>query len=99
VKDAGALREMGINDVDQSLAGFRNVLPLFYVATDKDIPDDHLVRDSMVKTPITVFKKTPVSEIAKMMKAKDFGQIPVHGNMDELVGMVYDLDLLSVLCK
>lgn len=99
VEDPKILKEMGITEVDESLAGFRNVLPLFYVATERDIPQDHLVKDSMVKDPVTVFKKTSVSEIAKIMKSKDFGQIPIHGNKDELVGMVYDLDLLSVLCR
>jgi len=33
------------------------------------------------------------------MKSKDFGQIPIHGNMDELVGMIYDIDILSALCR
>lgn len=97
--DVGAMRELGFEDAYESLAGVRNVLPLFYVATDRDIPEDHIVRDCMVKDPVTVFKKTSVSEIAKIMKTKDFGQIPIHGNMDELVGMIYDLDLLSVLCR
>lgn len=31
------------------------------------------------------------------MLTNDFGQIPVHGNKDELVGMVYDVDVLCAL--
>ena len=99
LKDIDAMKELGIVDAYESLAGYRNVVPLFYVAMEKDIPEEHIVKDSMVKDPLTVFKKTSVSEIAKIMKSKDFGQIPVHGNMDELVGMVYDIDILSVLCR
>ena len=70
-----------------------------YVATDKDIPEEHIVKDFMVKDPVTVFKKTSVSDIAKIMKQNDFGQIPVHGNKDELVGMVYDVDILAALLE
>ena len=31
------------------------------------------------------------------MKANDFGQIPVRGSKDELIGMVYDVDILKPL--
>lgn len=97
-KDMEALKAMGIDDdVSESLAGYRNVLPLFYVATEKDIPEELLVRDFMVKDPITVYKKTSLSDVAKIMKQNDFGQVPVHGNKDELVGMIYDVDVLTAL--
>jgi len=99
LKDPATMKELGITDAYESLAGYRNVVPLFYVATDKEIPEDHIVRDFMVREPLTVFKKTSVSEIAKLMKAKDFGQIPVFGNMDNLIGMVYDIDIISALCR
>ena len=97
--DPKTMKELGITDAYESMAGYRNVIPLFCVATERDIPEDHIVKDSMVRDPATVFKKTSVSDIAKIMKAKDFGQIPVHGNMDELVGMVYDIDILTALCR
>lgn len=96
-KDVQALKEMGLDETNQSLAGYRNVLPLFYVATDKNIPEEHIVKDFMVKDPVTVFKKASLSEVAKIMKQNDFGQIPVHGNKNELVGMIYDVDVLTAL--
>ncbi|MDR0791639.1 MAG: CBS domain-containing protein, partial [Methanomassiliicoccaceae archaeon] len=99
VKDPKALNELGITDAYESLAGYRNVLPLFYTATDKTIPEDYVVRDHMVRTPMTVFKKTSVSEVAKLMKMNDYGQIPVRDAKDDLVGMVYDVDVISVLCR
>ena len=98
-EDKEALSAMGLDESSESLIGYRNVLPLFYVATDKDIPEEHIVKDFMVKDPVTVFKKTSVSDIAKIMKQNDFGQIPVHGNKDELVGMVYDVDILAALLE
>ena len=96
VKNTDDLKALGIADVG-NMAGARNVLPLFYTATDKYMSDDRKVRDFMVKDPYTVFKKTNVSEVAKIMLTNDFGQIPVHGNKDELVGMVYDVDVLCAL--
>ena len=98
-EDKEALTAMGLDESTESLAGYRNVLPLFYVATDKDIPEEHIVKDFMIKDPVTVFKKTSVSDIAKLMKQNDFGQIPVHGNKDELIGMVYDVDILAALLE
>lgn len=96
VKDPEALKALGISDVG-NLAGYRNVLPLFFSATDKYLSDDRTVKDFMVKDPITVFKKTNLSEVAKIMINNDFGQIPVHGTKDELVGMIYDVDVLCAL--
>ncbi len=98
-EDKEALSAMGLDETSESLIGYRNVLPLFYVATEKDIPEEHIVRDFMVKDPVTVFKKTSVSDVAKLMKQNDFGQIPVHGNKDELVGMIYDVDILVALLE
>ena len=96
VKDPEALQALGISDVD-NLAGYRNVLPLFYSVTDKHLSEDKKVKDFMVKNPLTVFKKTNLSEVARVMIANDFGQIPVHGTKDELVGMIYDVDVLCAL--
>ena len=96
VKNTDDLKALGIADVG-NMAGARNVLPLFYTATDKYMSDERKVKDFMVRNPYTVFKKTNVSEVAKIMLTNDFGQIPVHGNKDELVGMVYDVDVLCAI--
>lgn len=99
VKDVKALNELGIPDAYASQAGVRNVLPLFYTATDRSIPEEYLVCDHMVKGLVTVFKKTSVSEVAKIMKQKDFSQVPVRDAKDDLVGMIYDVDVISALCR
>ena len=98
-KDLNALKEMGLDEANQSLAGYRNVLPLFYMASNKEIPEEYTVKDYMVKEPTTVFKKTSLSEVAKIMKQYNFGQRPVRGNKDELLGMIYDVDVLSALLR
>ncbi|MCL1978898.1 MAG: CBS domain-containing protein [Methanomassiliicoccaceae archaeon] len=93
--DAEAMMRLGIEDSE--LAGYRNVLPLFYAATNKYIPDETIVRDYMIKEPLTVFKKTPLNDVARIMTQNDFGQLPVHGTKDDLIGMIYDVDVLCVL--
>jgi len=93
--DTEAMMRLGIENSD--LAGYRNVLPLFYAATNKYIPDDTTVRDYMVRDPQTVFKKTPLNEVARIMTQNDFGQLPVHGTKDDLMGMIYDVDVLCAL--
>ena len=95
IVDAEAMMRLGIKDSE--LAGYRNVLPLFYAATDRYIPDETTVRDYMIKEPKMVFKKTPLNDVAKIMTQNDFGQLPVHGTKDELVGMIYDVDVLCAL--
>lgn len=97
IMSTDTLNEIGIEKTSESLAEYRNVLPLFYVVTEKDIPEEYMVKDYMVKNPVTVFKKTPLSDIARIMKQNDFGQIPVHGSNNELIGMVYDVDVLMAL--
>ncbi len=96
VKDDAALRELGILDV-ADLAGARNVLPLFYATTDKYKADTSLISDHMVRNPTSVFKKTNLTEVAKIMIANDYGQIPVRGTKDELLGMIYDVDVLCAI--
>lgn len=98
VKDADAMKLLGITD-DSDLAGYRNVLPLFYAATDRYLQDDRKVKDFMITKPMTVFKKMTLNDVAKLMLNHDFGQMPVHGTKDELIGMIYDVDVLKALLK
>ncbi|MDR3282916.1 MAG: CBS domain-containing protein [Candidatus Methanoplasma sp.] len=95
IGDEEAMHRLGIEN--SNLAGYRNVLPLFYAATNKYISDDRKVKDYMVRNPMTVFKKTPLNDVARLMIQNDFGQLPVHGTKDEIVGMLYDLDVLRAL--
>ena len=53
------------------------------------------VKDAMHKGVDWVSPDTPITEIAKLMRAHDIGCIPI-GEDDELVGMVTDRD---IVCK
>ena len=97
--DVDDMKKMGLDDTCSSLAGYRNVLPLFCVATKDDISDVGEVSKYMVKSPTTVYKKTTLNEVAKIMYHNDFGQVPVHGDKDELIGMIYDVDVLAALLE
>ena len=97
--DVNDMKKMGLDDTCSSLAGYRNVLPLFCVATKDDISDVGEVSKYMVKSPTTVYKKTTLNEDAKLMYHNDFGQIPIHGDKDELIGMIYDVDVLAALLE
>ena len=97
--DVADMKKMGLDDTCSSLAGYRNVLPLFCVATKDDISDVGEVSKYMVRSPTTVFKKTTLNEVAKLMYHNDFGQIPIHGDKDELIGMIYDVDVLAALLE
>jgi len=97
LKDPAVLKQLGIEDVG-NLSGYRNVLPLFYSASsEKYMTEDMKVSDFMIKNPVTVFRKTNLADVAKAMVNNDFGQMPVHGTKDELVGMIFDVDVLCAL--
>jgi CBS domain-containing protein len=46
-----------------------------------------------------VFKKSSISEAARIMRKSDFGQLPVRDNKDHLLAMIYDTDVISILAK
>jgi CBS domain-containing protein len=53
------------------------------------------VKDAMHKGVEWVGPETPVAELAKLMRSKDVGSIPI-GENDRLIGMVTDRD---IVCK
>jgi fructoselysine-6-phosphate deglycase len=95
-KDVDAIKAMGLDDTCISLAGYRNVLPLFHLENNTDASTKS-VSEFMVENPTKVFKKAKLSDVAKIMDENDFGQVPVHGDNEELIGMIYDIDVLLAL--
>jgi len=76
--------------------GLRNVMRLVWEERKIDLPRTP-VRDVMVRRPVTVFRKTSVSQAARLMHQHDFGQLPVVDARDGLVAMVYELDVAAAL--
>ncbi|HTY47941.1 MAG TPA: CBS domain-containing protein [Methanomassiliicoccales archaeon] len=99
VNGSVAITRLGIggDEDDWSWEGLRNVMRLWYEVSKIELPGVP-VKEIMVKNPTTVFRKTPVSEAARIMRKNDFGQLPVRDSKDNLLAMIYDLDVISVLC-
>jgi CBS domain-containing protein len=95
-----ALTALGIGgDEDEwTWEGLRNIMKLWFEVSKIDMPAIP-VRDIMVRSPTTVFKKTNVSEAARTMRRNDFGQLPVVDSKDKLAAMLYDINVVSILAR
>ena len=100
IDGAVVMSDLGLNDDSDNLSwiGLRNVMKLWYEASKIELPKIS-VREVMVKNPTTVFSKTPAAEAARIMRKNDFGQLPVRGPNDNLIGMIYDVDVISTILR
>lgn len=89
---------LGQDADNQSWEGLRNVMKLWYEVSKVELPNLS-VREVMVRNPTTAFSRTPASEAARMMRKNDFGQLPLRGPRDNLIGMIYDTDVISTMLK
>jgi Mg/Co/Ni transporter MgtE len=80
------------------MEGLKNVMKLWYELSKVELPGMP-VKDIMVRDPVTVFKKTSISEAARIMRKNDFGQLPVRDTKDTLLAMIYDHDIISILAE
>ena len=90
--------DLGLGEDEDSWTwdGFRNIMILYYEINKIDLPKIP-VKEIMIKDPLTAFRKTPVSDVARMMRKNDYGQIPIRDSKDHLIGMVYELDVIAAL--
>jgi len=93
-----AVADLGIGDDENAWTweGLRNVMKLYYEVKQIKLPKIP-VRDVMVSDPVTIFRKTSVSEAARLMRKHDFGQLPIRNSDDRLIAMIYELDLLAAI--
>ncbi|UCE39654.1 MAG: CBS domain-containing protein [Thermoplasmata archaeon] len=78
--------------------GMRNIMKLYYEVSKITLPKIP-VKEIMVRDPVTVFRKTPISEAARIMRKNDFGQLPIRDSDDKLIAMVDELDVVACLIK
>ncbi|UCE75408.1 MAG: CBS domain-containing protein [Methanomassiliicoccales archaeon] len=78
--------------------GMRNIMKLYYEVSKITLPKIP-VKEIMVKDPVTVFRKTTISEAARIMRKNDFGQLPIRNSDDRLIAMVDELDVISCLIR
>jgi len=100
VDSSVVMSDLGISDDEDNWTweGLRNVVKLWYEVSRVDLPKLG-VKDIMIKNPMTVFRKTLVADAARIMRKQDFGQLPVRDSKDNLVAMIYDIDVVSTLTK
>ncbi len=89
------LTTLGISEDEDAWTweGIRNVMNLYYQEAKIDLPMDP-VENFMVRDLSTIYRKAPAWEAAKIMRRKDYDQIPVVNKNDELDSMIYDMDLM-----
>jgi CBS domain-containing protein len=100
VNGSVAMNDLGLpqeND-EVSWEGLTKVMKLWHELAKIELPGV-AVKELMVREPVTVFKKTSISEAARIMRKNDFGQLPVRDNKDHLLAMIYDHDVISILAK
>ncbi len=87
--------ELGLGDDEDSWSweGLKNIMKLYYEESKIELPD-LMVKDAMVKDPLSVYEKTETYEAARLMRLNDFAQLPVVDQVDKLKTMVYELDLV-----
>ncbi len=89
---------MGEDEDAWTWEGIRNVLKILYLEEKLEIPPIK-VSELMIKNPVYVHTKTSISKVASIMVDNDFSQLPVKNAYDDLVAMIYDIDLISVLSQ
>ncbi len=76
--------------------GIRDVMRLYYETARIQLPPVP-VKEVMIKKVITTYKKAKISDVAKKMLENDVDQLPVLDEKDDIIGMVYDIDLMKAL--
>lgn len=90
--------ELGPETEDDPWAwdSLRNIMKIYYDVGKVEIP--HIpIEEFMVTDPDTVQLKTSVSKAARSLTLGHYNQLPVLDVREHLAGMIFDVDLLSVL--
>jgi CBS domain-containing protein len=92
------LTKLGISEDEDSWTweGLRNVMNLYYQESKIELPLDP-VEKFISKDLTTIYRRTPIHQAAKLMRNRDFDQLPVVDKEDNLHAMIYDMDLMKAL--
>jgi len=90
--------EIGIGEDEDmwTWEGIRDVMRLYYETSKIQLPSVP-VKEVMIRDVITVFRKTKISTVAQKMVNNNIDQMPVLDEEDEIMGMIYDVDLMRAL--
>ncbi len=87
---------LGSDEDVWSWEGMRDTMKLYYSISKISLPN-RLVKEVMVKDPVTATRNSMVSECARVMSENKFDQLPVVSARGKLVGLLFDRNLLKVL--
>ncbi len=89
--------EAGIADDEDpwSWGGIRNVMTYMIEKNYIKLPKTP-VSKIMVKDPAVVHRNDKLRDLVKTMETKNYNQLPVLDSEGNLIGMLYDIELLSV---
>ena len=76
--------------------GIRDVMRLYYETSKIQLPLVP-VKEVMVRDVITTYIKAKISDAADKMLENDVDQLPVIDENDDIVGMIYDVDLMKAV--
>jgi CBS domain-containing protein len=76
--------------------GIRDVMRLYYETSKIELPAVP-VKEVMVTEVITTYLKTKISTVADKMIEHNVDQLPVLDEHDDILGMVYDVDLMKAI--
>ncbi|HEC75706.1 MAG TPA: CBS domain-containing protein [Thermoplasmatales archaeon] len=74
--------------------GIRDVMRLYYETSKIELPPVP-VKEVMVKDVITAYIKSKLSDTARKMLENNVDQLPVIDENDDIVGMIYDVDIMK----
>jgi CBS domain-containing protein len=89
---------MGIGDDEDQWTweGIRDTVRMYHSTSEVSLPMDP-VEKVMVKNVKTATKRTPISDVAKMMIKNDISHIPLVNSENRLLAMVTDIDLMNCI--
>lgn len=87
----------GTDDDEWSWESIRDMHTVSYGVSKVQLPE-RPVRTAMVKNVVTVPKNAGVSECALLMKRSRVDQLPVVNGDKRLIAMLFDRELIRVLC-
>ncbi len=89
---------MGADEDDWTWEGLRNIMQVFHAEAAIKMPKlpAHKIMNPKV---VKVYSKTPVDQVAEIMRRHDFGQLPLVDSNDRLTGMIYSRDLITALVE
>jgi CBS domain-containing protein len=96
LKQSSVLSETGMAEDEDpwSWSGIRNVVTYILEKNKIQLPNIP-ASDIMIKTPAVAYVNDTIERVARIMATKNFNQLPLLDGSQKLVGMLYDIELLS----